>query len=316
MPSLMSAPRVFISYSHDSQEHKDWVLALSTRLVKNGVDILLDQWDVTLGGDLPHFMETGLTASDRVLAICTPAYVAKANTGRGGVGYEKMILTAQLMANITADRIIPVVRCDGGDETVPTFLGSKRYIDFRDDGAFETRYAELLRDIHGERVSPRPPLGANPFKILPPPSIDPRLSFSSNRYVSPGLSGEVTFDYSNNDGLYVVGAGDMAFETKWSSGGSTSVHVYRDPPSIRTVALALGATQFEDIVDATVYDTSSRSRTPRLGDIVVWQNSAGYYLATKIDRAAARGRGALRDEVAFTYRIAPNKSASFASAAI
>lgn len=308
----MTAPRVFVSYSHDSQEHKDWVLGLSTRLVKNGVDILLDQWDVTLGGDLPYFMESGLTAADRVLAICTPAYVAKANAGRGGVGYEKMILTAQLMANITADRIIPVVRSAGSTDAVPTFLASKRYIDFRSDPAFEARYAELLRDIHGEGISPRPLLGANPFRVLPPTAIDPRLSFSSDRYVSPGLAGEVTFDYSNNDGRYVVGAGDMAFETKWSSGGNTSVHVYKDPPSIRTVALASGATRIEDIVDATVYDTSSRSRTARLGEIVVWQNSSGYYMATKIERTVARSHGAVHDEVVFTYKISPSKNASFA----
>jgi len=84
----MTAPKVFVSYSHDSQEHKDWVLGLSTRLVRNGVDVILDQWDVTLGGDLPHFMETGLTAADRVLATCTPAYVLKANAGLGACAAE------------------------------------------------------------------------------------------------------------------------------------------------------------------------------------------------------------------------------------
>lgn len=307
----MIAPRVFVSYSHDSQEHKDWVLGLSTRLVRNGVDVLLDQWDVTLGGDLPNFMESGLTAADRVLAICTSEYVVKANSGRGGVGYEKMILTARLMANVTSDRIIPVVRNASETDVVPIFLASKRYIDFRRDAAFEARYAELLRDIHGEQVSPRPALGSNPFRVPPPLDIDPILSFSSDRYVSPGLAGEVTFDYSNNDGLYVVGAGDMAFETKWTSGGSTAVHVYKDPPSIRTVALALGAKRIEEIVDATVYDTSSRSRTPRVGEIVVWQNSSGYFLATRIERTAARSHGADRDEVVFTYKIAPSKSPSF-----
>ena len=39
-------PRVFASYSHDSQSHKDWVLMLATRRVANGVDVILDQWDV------------------------------------------------------------------------------------------------------------------------------------------------------------------------------------------------------------------------------------------------------------------------------
>jgi hypothetical protein len=100
-------PRVFFSYSHDSEVHKDWMLTLATRLVATGVDVVLDQWDLTLGSDLPRFMETGLTTADRVVAICTEPYVDKANGGKGGVGYEKMILTAQLMQNVATDRIIP-----------------------------------------------------------------------------------------------------------------------------------------------------------------------------------------------------------------
>lgn len=308
----MTPPRIFVSYSHDSQEHKDWVLGLATRLVKDGVDVVLDQWDLTFGSDLPHFMESGLAEADRILAICTPSYVLKANAGKGGVGYEKMILTAQLMRNVMANRIIPVVRAATQAEVVPVFLGSKLYIDFRDEAAFEIRYAELLRDIHGKQVSPRPPLGPNPFEVPPPPVVEPKLSFSAERYVSPSVSGIVTFDYSNNDGRYVVGSGDMAFETAWSSGGSSAIHAYNDPSSIRTVALATAASRIEDINDARIFDTSSRVRTPRLGEIVVWQNTSGYYLATKIERLAARSHGSDRDEVVFSYKIAPSKSISFA----
>lgn len=139
-------PKVFVSYSHDTDCHKNWVLSLATRLLANGVDVVLDQWDLTLGSDLPRFMETGLTAAQRVLTVCTEPYVAKANAGRGGVGYEKMILTAQLIRDISTDRIIPVIRKNTLVPPVPTFLSSRVYIDFRDDLAYETRYAELLRD--------------------------------------------------------------------------------------------------------------------------------------------------------------------------
>jgi hypothetical protein len=38
-------PRVFISYSWDSDEHKDRVRALATHLRKNGIDARLDQWE-------------------------------------------------------------------------------------------------------------------------------------------------------------------------------------------------------------------------------------------------------------------------------
>ena len=63
----MAIPKAFISYSHDSQEHKKWVLDFATRLRNNGVDAALDQWDLKPGDDLPHFMERGLASADRVL---------------------------------------------------------------------------------------------------------------------------------------------------------------------------------------------------------------------------------------------------------
>lgn len=38
-------PRVFISYSHDSPEHADRVLVLADRLVGDGIDCILDQYE-------------------------------------------------------------------------------------------------------------------------------------------------------------------------------------------------------------------------------------------------------------------------------
>jgi len=309
---MANPPKVFFSYSHDSQAHKDWVLTLATRLVANGVEVVLDQWDLALGSDLPRFMESGLTVADRVIAVCSELYVERANAGQGGVGYEKMILTAQLMQNLTAGRIIPVIRGNTQPQPVPIFLSSKVYIDFRDDLAFEPRYAELLRDIHGMQVKPRPPLGPNPFTTLPTPT-PPLVTFNPARYVSPAMSGTVTFDYSNNNGRYVLGAGDMAFETAWSGNGNTSIHAYNDPPSIRSVALALDAKEIADVTDASRYDTSSRIRSPKLSEIVIWQNTAGYYLATKVEKLQSRGHGRPADEITFSYVLAPGKSSNFAA---
>lgn len=69
-------PKVLISYSHDDPQQEGWVLQLACRLWKNGVDVILDQFELRLGGDLARFMETGLTSADRVLAICSSTYVA------------------------------------------------------------------------------------------------------------------------------------------------------------------------------------------------------------------------------------------------
>jgi hypothetical protein len=304
------APKVFVSYSHDNEPHKDWVLSLATRLVANGVEVLLDQWDLNLGGDLPRFMESGLSEADRVLSICSRSYTIKANEGVGGVGYEKMILTAQVMENVTTNRIIPVIRTNDLPQLVPTFLASRVYIDFRDDLAYEAKYGELLREIHGQKIKPRPPLGKNPF-LITPELIAPVVSFGPERYVSPAMSGSVTFDYSNNNGRYVLGTGDMAFETAWSGASKTSIYAYTDPPSIRAVAVAVGVKGIADVVDASIYDTSSRVRNPHLREIAIWQNTAGYFAATRIEKLKSRSHGDEKDEMVFSYVIQPNRTPSF-----
>ncbi|MBP2282972.1 hypothetical protein H4V97_001290 [Flavobacterium sp. CG_23.5] len=159
----MSIPKAFISYSHDTQEHKKWALELATRLRNNGIDAILDQFELQPGADLPHFMETHLSTSDKVIMVCTEKYVEKANKGQGGVGYEKMIITSNLMKNIDGNKIIPIIRQNPKKE-VPTFLKSKLYIDFSKLDDFEFCYDELVRTIHSSPLFEKPPIGNNPFK--------------------------------------------------------------------------------------------------------------------------------------------------------
>jgi SEFIR domain len=42
-----TTPRVFISYSHDSPEHQDRVLALADQLCADGVDASIDQYEMS-----------------------------------------------------------------------------------------------------------------------------------------------------------------------------------------------------------------------------------------------------------------------------
>jgi hypothetical protein len=158
----MTIPKAFISYSHDSLEHKTWVLRFATRLRSMGVDAILDQWELKPGDDVPHFMEQHLAAADRVLMICTERYVEKANSGSGGVGYEKMIVTAELMKNITSSKVIPVIR-QNGTRKVPTFLQSKLFIDFSNADQFEFSIDELARAIHAAPLYEKPPISNSPF---------------------------------------------------------------------------------------------------------------------------------------------------------
>ena len=160
-------PIAFISYSHDSPSHRRWVLNLSTQLRANGVDVILDQWDLRYGQDLTAFVEDGIGRSDKVLAICTGFYVKKANEGSGGVGYERLILTADLVRDLSTTKIIPVIRQASGDEVVPTFLGTRYYVDFRNEAEHEEKITELVHELHQVPIERKPRLGRNPFSSLP-----------------------------------------------------------------------------------------------------------------------------------------------------
>ena len=303
-------PTVFISYTHDNEKHKTWVLQLATRLRSNGVNVLLDIWNLSLGKDLASFMEKGLTEANRIICVCSSNYVEKANNGKGGAGYEKQIITAELVGDQNTDLIIPLIRDNLATKKTPTFLAGRMYINFDEEILYEKNYWELLRDIHKEPILPIPPIGPNPFKNIQVFSQEKFIP-SNEKYVSPAMEGKVTFDYSNNNHIYTVGCNELMFEIKWSSAGKNSIHLYNDTPSILSVARVKDATEFNEITDARSYDTSSRTRTIKLKEVGVLQNKNGFYCAIKILAISAESHGALSDQVTFEYFIQTNGSPNF-----
>ena len=160
----MPAPMVFISYSHDSPEHKEWVLQLAIALRAHGIDVTLDQWDLVAGQDMAAFMATGIRTADRVVLICSEKYVTKAEGGTGGVGYERLIVTGEVIGAIDTIKFIPVIRNNPGTRKVPDFLGPRKYVDFTEDGQYAEKLEELAREIQGAPATVKPKLGENPFK--------------------------------------------------------------------------------------------------------------------------------------------------------
>ena len=169
----MKIPKVFVSYSHDSDEHKEWVLRLSTKLRQNGVDVTLDRWDLGAGDDITLFMEKGVRDSDRVLVICTDAYVRKADAGEGGVGYERMIITAQLVQDVGTAKFIPIIRQSSDTKKTPTFLETRMYIDCTNENEFNERFDDLLREVSNARHLRKPPLGKNRYANQLYTQVDP-----------------------------------------------------------------------------------------------------------------------------------------------
>ncbi len=162
-----TAPRAFISYAHDSPEHMSWVLKLSSDLRAIGVDVVLDQWDLAPGQDVSLFMQKGISEADRAVLVCSSAYVSKSEKGVGGVGYERLIVTAEVVQSIDTTKFIPILRGSNPAKKLPVFLGPRLYIDFENDGDYDAKLVELAREIHGAPAISKPALGPNPFSGKP-----------------------------------------------------------------------------------------------------------------------------------------------------
>jgi len=169
-------PTAFISYSWESDAHKAWVRQLAEKLRSQGVKVILDQWELTPGGDRAHFMESNIVASDFVIIICTPTYAIKGNKRDGGVGYEAMIITSQLARRILQDKFIPVLRSGNFDDSaVPVWLQSKIGVDLRGDPYDPKQYDILLRAVHRAN-DVAPPIGPKPVFAENPDIVENAVS--------------------------------------------------------------------------------------------------------------------------------------------
>lgn len=298
----MKNPTVFISYSHDSEAHKAWVLKLATDLRSHGVNAILDQWDLRLGTDLRFFMEQGLNTSNLVLCICSENYVQNADSGHGGSGYEAMIMTQSLLRDQHLDFVIPIIRNNYGAQKTPLAFGSKSYIDFNDDDNYIARYQELLERIYNEDVKRKPALGSNPFSDKNANSITIMTTLEKSKYQNPQMEGTVAFDFKNNSGCFTVGTGDYEFVTSWSECGTDTIYVYKD--NVKLIGYRDGQHAFPCTDDFSTFDFTSRVRQVSIGEVVILMNRHNKFAAVKIINIdiQVRGKKAL---LSFEYKIYP-----------
>ncbi|MBN1450502.1 MAG: toll/interleukin-1 receptor domain-containing protein [Anaerolineales bacterium] len=150
--------KVFISYSWDNDDHKNWVRELATRLRSDGIDVTLDQWHLVPGDQLPEFMERAVRESDYVLIICTHKYKERSDNRQGGVGYEGDIMTAEVMSTRNQRKFIPILRQQSWSDSAPSWLAGKYYLDLSSSPYQQKHYGDLLATLLGTREK-APPIG-------------------------------------------------------------------------------------------------------------------------------------------------------------
>lgn len=156
----MSQPiRVFISYSHDDDAHREFVLRLANRLREEGVESWIDQY---VQGSPPEtwqcWMEKQIEQADFVLMVCTPLYLKRFRgedrEGGRGVNFESVLIAQILYDNYYYNpKFIPVIPESGSFEHVPLRLkGYNTYQLFRD-------YESLYRLLTTQPAITVPPVG-------------------------------------------------------------------------------------------------------------------------------------------------------------
>ncbi len=114
-------PKIFVSYSHENDEHRSRTLGLAERLRNSGFDTMIDQYvEGTPLQGWPRWTLNQIEWADYVLLVCTETYYRRfrghesPEVGKG-VDWEGAIITNELYDKKSASRRFVPVLFDSGD---------------------------------------------------------------------------------------------------------------------------------------------------------------------------------------------------------
>lgn len=155
---MSSPPRVFVSYSHDSDEHRAAVVALTNRLRSDGIDAWVDAFELHQA-DWAQWMASQIERADFILCVCTDAWRRRFEgplgpSQDGGVSLEVRAIRNRMLHDRGPHPSVVAVAFDESDlQHIPRILQSgPSYLVSRD-------YEQLHALLNGQSVpetTPRP----------------------------------------------------------------------------------------------------------------------------------------------------------------
>lgn len=105
-------------------------------------------------------------------------------------------MTAELFTYQDTNKFIPCIRGVSTRSKTPVCLGGRAYIDFTEDANFDSNLRQLLHELFGIPLKPKPALGKSPFAatdedVLPSMRGESSTVFFSSRFSDafPGVRG-------------------------------------------------------------------------------------------------------------------------------
>ncbi|MBD7910036.1 toll/interleukin-1 receptor domain-containing protein [Clostridium cibarium] len=141
-------PKVFISYSHDSQELEEKVKNLADILIQYGVNTEIDQYTTNPVQGWPQYMLENILSSDYILCVCTENYKKRfENEEKIGVGlgakFEGKYITQILYADEYNKKVIPILFA--ADDPIPLALQPYTHYKLYQNLEFEKLYRYVTR---------------------------------------------------------------------------------------------------------------------------------------------------------------------------
>lgn len=192
----MTKKVVFISYSHDSDDHKKWVKKFADDLEKfGGFEILLDQ-NLPEGYPLNIFMQKGIVIADKVLVIGTPKYKEKSQSGQGAA-FEGSIISTNLMQNIESCKYYPILRSGTFETSFPEYLQGRKGVDLRDNSDYSNKVQEIVNSLSNEKPLPKA-LSGKPIDSMSNSQPEAKAYFSHGMEYTKGELEEMLYNAENN----------------------------------------------------------------------------------------------------------------------
>lgn len=141
---------VFVSYSHESNEHNKKVAELVAELRSNGIETTYDE-DMKLGQRMTDYMLSSIRKSQYVLYICTPEYKRKADNLEKGVGFETTIITSEIYAYRNDLKFIPIL-FNGTWNDVPYWALGVKGVDLSNYFTYDEQLNMLISNLKSDTL--------------------------------------------------------------------------------------------------------------------------------------------------------------------
>ncbi len=142
-------PRVFISYSHDSEEHASQVLTFSKRLRAEGIDCSLDQYQQSPRCGWAKWTLDEIRQADFVIVVCSRTYHRRfedreqAGIGKG-VRWEGAMITQEMFfSDAKNEKFLPTILSSSDITHVPVVLRDTTLYDVSKPDGYERLYRRI-----------------------------------------------------------------------------------------------------------------------------------------------------------------------------